>query len=1151
LSGLSPKLTIAASPTNRRIEMRDSKNEEQGELRTFTPSRRCFLKSVGAGTIATVVAAGDPGFLKEAAAAQNQPPHNGKTGMSVQLSLSRLPVLRKADVVIIGGSLTGIASALEFARAGRKTVLVEHRMYLGREISATLRPWVHLGKLAGSGKTPELIAATLKKQNSAETAGEISLWMDALKVTLENLLLEAGVELIYAALPTEVIVTSGSVCGVVIASKSGRQVALGRTVLDTTATALAARIAGAEFEPETNRDFHFVRMMEMEGVGSLRDPRVEVPGELGIAGSTLTVHAGYRGNGHVLIECPMDLNTAKLDLEGMMRREIEARHRTMRVAAHLIQNDPKFKNAKLGICAYELDGPQTTRLAGPAPDWAADFRDLGLDFVDKNQARILLPIRAFAGPVKGIWCLSEAARLEDAQMRLLRDPVDAALAGAAFARTLLPMIGKDGFPACDHPDYGVPEMPPHGLEVKLQDCPQRGRSYERLTAAPVRVPVFRETDFLVVGGGTCGATCANSASREGASTVLLELCPGLGGTGTVGGVCAYWHGRYWSGFAIRNANLVDDVHRSIRWPTSANELNGPWNIEAKMYALLKDAQQSGVELFFNTIAFAAVLQDNHVRGVVAATPYGPMAVLSKTTADTTGDGDVAAFAGAKFHYGAARDGYPMWFNLAQYIRPSESRWHFGHTVIVSNIDDYTRAILIGRRRGPVCHDHGNYIATRESRHMVGDEVLTLTDILRHREWPDVINLGAGQMDCHRRVASNWIRIGLLMPILPTEMPYSALLPRGLENIMVGGKAFSGTHDVLYNLRNQPDMENLGGAMGVAAAYAIRDGVSVRRVNLRKVQQRLTEVGTLLPGMLSRQMKNESLDGNAIRAFVKQVDGRPLAVWEDVPMAKEGTPHYREKIPFVEICSSDPALAVPILEQEMAEATGERRFRLAQALAMFGAKTAAPVLIEAIERAIASGNVPPRPRLNDEKDGGAVEGTGIGIPTPPAELVYSLGMTRDRRALAVWEKLGSLVKPAPGDFADELPWPFHYVDAICYGAELLGDAEAIPTLKKIHGNPLLNNQSAKAGFQIDFDLEKRALVEVTLARTLARLGSTEGYETLIDYLDDNRGSLAEFAHMSMEEITGYNIGKDPQAWRRWLAGARDSLKPIPLVNRLDG
>src|SRR5207244_573024 len=110
---------------------------------------------------------------------------------------------------------------------------------------------------------------------------------------------------------------------------------------------------------------------------------VEVPAELGIAGNRLTVHNGYRGNGHVLIECPMELKLGHMDLDGMMQREIEARHRTMRVAAHLVQNVPKFKDGKLAICAYELDGAQTTRLVGPAPRWAAEFQDAHLEFADK------------------------------------------------------------------------------------------------------------------------------------------------------------------------------------------------------------------------------------------------------------------------------------------------------------------------------------------------------------------------------------------------------------------------------------------------------------------------------------------------------------------------------------------------------------------------------------------------------------------------------------------------------------------------------------------------------------------------------------------------------------------------------------------------
>ena len=965
--------------------------------------------------MATIVTAGHSDFLPQTAIAQDQLPEARKRGRSVELHRSHLPILRKADVVVVGGSVAAVAAALQFARAGRKVVLVEHRTYLGWEVSATLKPWVDLGKLAATGQTPEPIVACLKKQMTDEAAGEIPLWIDGFKLTLENLLLEAGVELVYASFPTEAIVTGGAIRGVVIGNKSGRQAILGRLVLDTTSTAAVARVAGAEFQPETAEDFHFIRVMVLEGVRPLDQTTLTVPAEFGIAGNRLTVHNGYR-DAYVLIECPMELKLGRIDLEGMMQREIEARLRTMRVAVHLIQNVANFEEAKLGICGYELDGAQTTRLAGPAPGWAAEFKGLDLDFTDKHQDRVRLALASLAGPVNGLWCLNEAARLEGPRRDLLRDPVNAALAGAAFANTMIPRLGSGELPAADETGYGIADYPPHSLEVKSQDSPQRGRSYERLTVAPVKVPVLRDTDFLVVGGGTCGATCANSAGREGAKTVLLELCPGLGGTGTLGGVCSYFYGRYWAGFAIRNANLVDAVHKSIHWPTSANTLNGGWNIEAKMYALLKDSQQSGVDLFFNTMAIATVLQDNQVRGVVAATPYGPIAVLSKITADTTGDGDVAAFAGAKFFYGAARDHYPMWVSLAPYLAPTHKGWRFGHTVDVSNVDDYTRAVLIGRRRYPSqCYDHGNYIATRESRHIMGDVVLTLTDLLRHRQFPDVINLGAGQMDCHRRVTSNWIRVGLIIPILPTEMPYRALLPRGLDSILVGGKAFSAAHDALWNLRNEPEMENLGGAIGVAAAYAIRDGVSPRKVDLRKVQKRLTEVGTLLPDMLTRRNKEEPLGEAAIRAFVKELDGRPLSAWEDVPMAKEGTPHFRQKIPFVEICTADPALAVPILEQELVEATGGRQLRLAQALAMFGSKAGVPVLIAAIERIIASGKVPPPADNQHETDAMSQRHTGIGIPTPPADLVYSLGMTRDSRALAVWDKMASLVAPEPEDF----------------------------------------------------------------------------------------------------------------------------------------
>src|SRR5512136_1680762 len=92
----------ATSADNWRTEMRRSEKDTQEVHRALVPSRRRFLKGVSAGTIATIVTAGHSGFLPEVALAQDQPAHIGKRGASVQLDRSRLPVLRKADVIVIG-----------------------------------------------------------------------------------------------------------------------------------------------------------------------------------------------------------------------------------------------------------------------------------------------------------------------------------------------------------------------------------------------------------------------------------------------------------------------------------------------------------------------------------------------------------------------------------------------------------------------------------------------------------------------------------------------------------------------------------------------------------------------------------------------------------------------------------------------------------------------------------------------------------------------------------------------------------------------------------------------------------------------------------------------------------------------------------------
>ena len=65
-------------------------------------------------------------------------------------------------------------------------------------------------------------------------------------------------------------------------------------------------------------------------------------------------------------------------------------------------------------------------------------------------------------------------------------------------------------------------------------------------------------------------------------------------------------------------------------------------------------------------------------------------------------------------------------------------------------------------------------------------------------------------------AQDWMAIlGLFRKPLWGSIPYRAILPQGLDGILVVGKAHSATHDALIGGRMQRDLQHLGEAAGVA------------------------------------------------------------------------------------------------------------------------------------------------------------------------------------------------------------------------------------------------------------------------------------------------------------------------------------------------
>jgi hypothetical protein len=643
-------------------------------------------------------------------------------------------------------------------------------------------------------------------------------------------------------------------------------------------------------------------------------------------------------------------------------------------------------------------------------------------------------------------------------------------------------------------------------------------------------------DVLVVGGGTSGAVAAIVAAREGARTCIVEMNPGLGGTGTYGGVDSYWCGNR-AGFVSTVVEWVNQAHDYLSQPRP-DDLDWPrWNVEAKTHAWLQAAQDAGVELLLNAPAIGAIVQGNAVRGVVAATRTGPAALLGRVVVDATGDGDVAAFAGAAASYGSTRDHAVMWYSLPQVATPGRTANNFTSMVDVSNVEDYTRAILAARRRG-ACHDHGLYVAPRESRHVWGDVTLTLTDLLLQRCWPDVVAVAFSNNDVKGQVSSDWMRIGLIPPHLEIEIPYRALLPAGLEHILVVGKAISALRDALSAVRMQADLENLGGAAGLAAAQALREGRPPRAIDVATLQTRLARLGVLPVQTLHRSLEPLHCSGAELEALIGALTAeRPLRDYSDMELHEV----YRGRLPLVDVCCAGPR-AVPLLERALDQAAGPRRVLLAQALAMVGSTAGVPALVSAIQEQLAAGCLPERMAAVRLADKYAPDQAAM---PDVVYLLYSLGLARDPRALPVWQRVVDLLRTATDeDIWSQARCVFHYVDALCLGAEQLGNPAAVPILQQLHSYPPFHHNELRSGFQADYLLERPAYLEVVIGRALARCGSPAGLVILINYLDDVRALLAEHAHDHLVAVAGQDFGKDAAAWTHWLEMEGDTLRPVP-------
>ncbi len=363
------------------------------------------------------------------------------------------------------------------------------------------------------------------------------------------------------------------------------------------------------------------------------------------------------------------------------------------------------------------------------------------------------------------------------------------------------------------------------------------------------IPVLRETDVLVVGGGCAGVMAAVSARRAGARVTLVERYGYCGGLWT-GGLVLIVLGMY-AGDVKCLRGIGDELMQRLS-ETKPGVLNykpgrdATPDPEAVKYFMNRMLREAGVDVLYHAWADNAIMSGSSIKGVVFHSKSGCKAITAKVVVDATGDGDIFGAAGAahtrhiyKIGLVHRRGNIPKGKKLGSATPVPNVRWVNMRGEVGDGLDietlsrmemDYRHKIwedILRIQQDAGCEgvfvlETAPQMGVRATRTLAGLHELTFKDYRDKKEFKDVIAVGG--------------RYSMVKEQCP--MPYGILVPTKIDNLLAAGRCVSADSSMVGYTRVIVPCLLTGHAAGAAAALAVADKCAPRNNDVHKLRELL-------------------------------------------------------------------------------------------------------------------------------------------------------------------------------------------------------------------------------------------------------------------------------------------------------------------------